>query len=35
MEYALRELLMAATFLLFGPGAYSLARWLPSALQNW
>jgi putative oxidoreductase len=35
MEYALTQLLIAAAFLLTGPGMYSLASWLPPWLQNW
>jgi putative oxidoreductase len=35
IEYALTELLLAAAFLLTGPGAYSLASWLPPPLQKW
>jgi putative oxidoreductase len=35
MEYALTQLLIAAAFLLTGPGVYSLARWLPAGLQQW
>jgi putative oxidoreductase len=31
-EYALTQLLLAVTFLLTGPGAYSLASWLPVSL---
>jgi len=34
-EYALTQLLLAAAFLLTGPGAHSLGPWLPSSLQNW
>jgi putative oxidoreductase len=33
-EYALTQLLLAVAFLLTGPGAYSLARWLPGSLQK-
>jgi putative oxidoreductase len=35
MEYALTELLISGAFLLTGPGAYSLGRWLPSSLREW
>jgi putative oxidoreductase len=35
VEYALTQLLLATAFLLTGPGAYSLASWLPSSLQKW
>jgi putative oxidoreductase len=35
MEYALTELLLAAAFLLTGPGVYSLSSWLPASLQKW
>jgi putative oxidoreductase len=35
MEYALTQLLLATAFMLTGPGAYSLARWLPSGLRSW
>lgn len=34
-EYALTQLLLAVAFLLTGPGAYSLAAWLPPQLQKW
>jgi putative oxidoreductase len=34
MEYALTQLLLAIAFLLAGPGAYSLASWLPASLRN-
>lgn len=33
-EYALTQLLVAVAFLLTGPGAYSLASWLPVSLQK-
>jgi putative oxidoreductase len=33
-EYAVTQLLLAVAFLLTGPGAYSLARWLPGSLQK-
>lgn len=35
VEYALTQLLMAAAFLLTGPGAYSLSLWLPPPLRRW
>jgi putative oxidoreductase len=35
VEYALTQLLLATAFLLTGPGAYSLASWLPRWLQKW
>lgn len=35
VEYALTQLLMAAAFLLTGPGAYSFSLWLPPALRRW
>ena len=35
MEYALTQLLLAAAFLLRGPGAYSLASRIPTSLQKW
>ncbi|SRR6266568_1338302 len=34
-EYALTQLLLATTFLLTGPGTYSLGSWLPSSLRQW
>jgi len=34
-EYALTQLLLATAFVLTGPGAYSLAHWLPRWLQKW
>jgi putative oxidoreductase len=33
-EYAVTQLLLAVAFLLTGPGAYSLASWLPGSLQK-
>jgi putative oxidoreductase len=35
VEYALTQLLLATALLLMGPGAYSVASWLPSSLQKW
>jgi uncharacterized membrane protein YphA (DoxX/SURF4 family) len=34
MEYALTQLLVAFALLLTGPGAYSLARSLPTSLRR-
>jgi putative oxidoreductase len=34
MEYALTQLLLAIAILLAGPGAYSMASWLPVSLRN-
>jgi len=34
MEYALTQLLLAIALLVAGPGAYSLARWLPASLRK-
>jgi putative oxidoreductase len=34
-ECALTQLLLATAFVLTGPGAYSLAPWLPCWLQKW
>jgi len=33
-EYALTQLLLAVALLLTGPGAYSLASWLPVSLRK-
>lgn len=35
VEYALTELMIAAAFLLTGPGKYSLVPLLPETLRNW
>jgi len=34
IEYALTQLLVAFAILLTGPGAYSLARFLPASLRK-